>query len=191
MKTRVINESGFKEALFALGLSFGKTSEMEIRDFVPGNPVYDRMLKVAANLCTKDGGHNSFLELIYVWVEVDAPRYWHSERDRYRLSTQYSESTMHTLNKRLLTQADFERHIDERILEVINEKIAAKADIETLKEHLPEGFLQRRVIVMNYKCLRNILLQRDGHRLRQWKEFADAVYGQLATPQYLGIVNAN
>jgi hypothetical protein len=94
---------------------------------------------------------------------------------------------MHTLKKRELTQEDFERPIDERMLAVINEKIAEGSDIETLKEHLPEGFLQKRVIVMNYKCLRNILLQREGHRLRQWKEFADVVFSQLEHPEYLGI----
>ena len=187
MKIRVIKESGFDEALFALGLSFGKTSEMEFVDFKEGHPVYDRLLKVADNLCTKDGGHNSFLELIQVWIDVDVPRYWHSERDRYRLSTQYSESTMHTLKKRVLTQDDFERPIDLRSLEAVNDKIREGADIETLKEHLPEGFLQRRILCMNYKCLRNILLQREGHRLRQWKQLADAVSEQLKYYNYLGI----
>lgn len=187
MKTKVLKEEGFKEALFALGLSFGKTSDIEFEDFNEESEVYKRMLQVAKNLSGKDGGHNSFLELINVWVEVDAPRYWHSERDRYRLSTQYSESTMHTLKKRELTQEDFERPIDERMLEVINEKIREKADIETLKEHLPEGFLQRRVIVMNYKCLRNILLQREGHRLPQWKQFADAILSNLKYKDYLSV----
>lgn len=187
MQVKVRKEEGFKEALFALGLSFGKTSDIAFEDFKEGNQTYERMLKVAKNLSGKDGGHNSFLELINVWVDVDAPRYWHSERDRYRLSTQYSESTMHTLSKRELIQSDFERPIDERVLSVINEKIRAKCDIETLKEHLPEGFLQRRMIVMNYKCLRNILLQREGHRLRQWKDFADCVLNQLKYKEYLGL----
>ena len=49
---------------------------------------------------------------------------------------------------------------------------AAKVgDLVGVKKRLPEGFLQTRMWCMNYKTLRNIILQRRTHRLPHWKEF--------------------
>lgn len=189
MKIQVTNETGYNESLFALGLSYGITSELTLQEFCePDSKEFTKMVKVAKNLAPKDWGHNSFLEMMYVWVDIDAPRYFWSEMDRYRVGkTQFSESTMHTLSKRQLTQKDFERPIDFKSLEVINDLIASKASVETLKEHLPEGFLQRRVVSMCYKTIRNILIQREGHRLPQWAKFREHILTQLKYPELLGI----
>lgn len=189
MRVKVLKEVGYEEALFALGLSYGLTSEITFDEFCdPDQPaLFNKMAKVAKNLSSKDWGHNSFMEIMQVWFDVDAPRYWHSERDRYRMSTQFSESTIHTLRKRPLTQRDFENPIEPRSLAVINELIEAGEDVETLKDHLPEGFLQRRVIMMSYKTLRNVLIQREGHRLPQWEVFRVRVLEQLRHPELLGL----
>lgn len=187
MQVKVLKESGFEESLFAPGFSFGITGEMTFEEFLENTEVFNRMHKVAKNLAGKGNGHDSFMELIEVWLDVDAPRYWHSERDRYRMSEQFSESTMHTVQKRKLNQDDFEDYIPRVFLETINYAIEEKLPLLTIKNMLPEGFLQRRIIKMNYKTLRNVLVQREGHRLPQWQIFNDAVMGQLKHPELLGL----
>lgn len=190
MRVQVIKESGLYESLFALGLSFGLTSELTFDEFMEDETLRAKLLKVATNLAPKGKGHNSFMKQIIAYVDIDAPRYIWSELDTYKIGTAgQSESTMHTLSKRTLTQQDFERPISSDSLKVINDLILAKADIETLKEHLPEGFKQRRVIMMSYMTLRNIIMQRDGHRLKQWKVFNEAILSQLEHPELLGLKN--
>ena len=86
MKVEVVNESGYTEALLGLSLSH--------------NQPIENMADVALKLASKDGGHNKFLESIYIWLDITAPRFWWQEADTYRLSTKQSESTMHTMTNR-------------------------------------------------------------------------------------------
>ena len=121
-------------------------------------------------------GRAKFLESIVMWIDINAPRYWWSEFDTYRVGTsKQSESTMHTLKKELLTHDNFEEPIDESYLTHLNELIAFGADIGKLKNALPEGFLQRRIVCTNYKVLRNMIKQREQHRLKQWRYFCNII----------------
>ena len=172
MKITILKEYGHNEALLGLGLSYGITSDVElsaIDNF--------RLADVALRLAPKDGGHNKFLESIQVWLDVTAPRYWWQEADTYRLSSKQSASTMHTIGKRYLEQSDFAMPIDDTYLMKINELVAQYGSTKTiesliqLKNMLPEGFLQRRIWNVNYKVLRNIIQQRQNHRLPEWREF--------------------
>lgn len=153
----IITEAGYEQAILGLSLSYGISC--------------DRAKIVALELANKDGGHNKFLESIYLWFDIKAPRFWWQEADTYRLSTKQSESTMHTLIKNGVTQADFEYSIANNTIERLNNMIKRKEPLEKIKNELPEGFLQRRIWVMNYKTLRNIIQQRETHRLPQWKQF--------------------
>ena len=38
---------------------------------------------------------------------------------------------------------------------------------------LPESYLQKRTVCMSYAALRNIVKQREGHKLIEWKQFID------------------
>ena len=69
-----------------------------------------------------------------------------------------------------LTQNDFEEPIRIDVLEILNAMIRRK-DFNQVKLHLPESFLQRRIIVTNYKTLIHIIKQRKNHRLKVWTEF--------------------
>ena len=163
MKLRILKEAGYDEAILGLSLSKGASIE--------------RARNVAVSLASKDGGHNKFLESVFVWLDIRAPRYWWQEADTYRLGTKQSESTMHTIQKQFLDQNDFEGEIPDEILAHLNSLVIQYRerrsinDLTKLKNDLPEGFLQRRIWVVDYKCLRNILLQRTTHRLTQWKVF--------------------
>jgi hypothetical protein len=166
----VINEAGYDEAMLGLSLSYGSSKI--------------RSEQIAPNLAHKDGGHNKFLESIYVWLKVDAPRYWWQEADTYRMSSKQSESTMHTISKRPLGQCDFVAPIPEDLLRYLNTLIEAN-DFTTLKRLLPESYMQLRIWCLSYKTLKNIINQRKNHRLVEWKIFVKSVLKEVNNPEFL------
>ncbi len=184
MSVKKIQEAGYKPAL--VGLAHNKKQSPE------------KMSIVAEKLADKDGGHNKFLESLVVWLDVRAPRYFWQEADTFRLSTKQSESTMHTLTGELLTidisdgksvarflQENFET--DSCSTETLRwiYDAANTGDLVAVKKRLPEGFLQARMWCMNYKTLRNIILQRRTHRLPHWKEFIRQTLEQVEHPELL------
>jgi hypothetical protein len=170
LKVQVIEEEGYLSAAYGLSLSYNSTIE--------------RAKEIMPKLALQDGGHNKFTESIIVWIVVDAPRYFWSQGDTYRISSKQSESTMHTILKRPLTQEDFEEPIYETTLEGLNADIENK-DFDSVKNNLPEGFLQRRVWCLSYKTLRNICHQRQTHKLKQWQYFIKEVKSQVQYPEFL------
>ena len=175
MKVKVLKEAGFDEAL--LGLSLSYNSE-------PSKRVLDK-------LAWKGGGESKALESICVWIDLTAPRYFHQQVDTYRVGiTKQSESTMHTLMRGELTNEDFEGGIQETILAWINQAICNN-DFDWAKRHLPESFLQRRVICTNYKTLQNMCMQRKSHRLPEWQLFISSLQEQLAHPYYVVKADGN
>ena len=184
MKVQIIKESGYDEALFGTGLSFGLTSDFqnvcEFKKTKVVNGTYSRMQNVCQKLAPKDGGHNKFLEMITVWLDIDAPRFYWSEFDTYRCGiTKLSESTIHTVTKRHLTVDDFEAGvIDLDYLAKINSVIDT-GSMYLVKQMLPESFLQRRIVCTNYKTLKNMYFQRRNHRLPEWHIFCDALRDNL------------
>ena len=176
MIVRVLHECGYEQAMLGLSLSFDK-------------PVGD-MPKVAEKMYCKEGGHNKFLESIVVWLDVTAPRYWWQQMDTYRTGvTKQSESTMHTMMKRELTQDDFQLPLHTGILTWINMLIRQK-QFDKLKATLPEGFLQRRILCTNYQTLRRIIKQRRDHRLKEWQYFIEEIMDQLHHQEFLTDVRA-
>jgi hypothetical protein len=174
LTVKVLHEAGYEQALFGLSLSYNSEPEK----------MKSTALKLAHRVQGDNwpGGENKFLEAIFLWLDVDAPRFWWQEADTYRLSTKQSESSMHTILKRCLTQEDFVEPIEPTWLNFINRMIEAK-DFRWLKRHLPESFLQRRVWVMSYKTLQNIWYQRRNHKLPEWHYFLDQLLPQLQHPE--------
>lgn len=194
MQTRIISGPEFvAEALFGIGLSFGLTSGIKSVAKFKGAPEYSRLMKVARGLAHKQGGHNKFLETIMFTLDIDAPRYWWSQFDTYRVGiSKQSESTMHTIMAREITDDDFEDGMFEHITEELNAirsdylKAEAEGDEEAktrcfmdMKAALPEAFLQRRIVVVNLKTLQNMYMQRKNHRLPQWHKFFEDIGAQL------------
>lgn len=171
MKVIVLREAGWKEAMFGLSLSYKQPIE--------------KMPEVARKLLPKGGSHIKFLESVAVWLDVTAPRYWWQQFDTYRVGmTKQSESTMHTLMNRPLSQQDFEIKIPDTVLNALNELIEA-GDFRKSKAVLPESFLQRREVCTNYRELRHIIGQRYDHRLPEWQFFVGEVLEQVERPFFL------
>jgi hypothetical protein len=168
---RKLEEAGYHSAMFGLALN--------------KNQDPTKMHQIAEILSDKDKGHNKFLESIYVWLGVKAPRYWWSEADTYRLSSKQSQSTIHTLMKAPLVYNDFEDNdIEPDYLEMLNRKIDDN-DFLGLKKRLPEGFMQGREWCLSKKTLRNIIVQRDSHKLPHWSSFIEQVISQVNYPEFL------
>ena len=178
MEVELIEEAGYRSALRGLSLNKKQTKDMA---------------SIARRLAHFDGGHNKFLEMMYIWIEVKGARYFWAEADTYRMSVKSSESTMHTLIKELenndLTDECFEQgSVDEAYLNLIKQKLNIKDETEKLvgvKQILPEGFLQKRVWCMNYKTLRNITQQRHNHRLPHWQSFIKQILSQIEHPEFI------
>lgn len=185
MQVTILKEEGYDLALRGMAYSFRDRAE-DMQEW--WSDKYERAVKRAPLLAPMDGGHNKFLRQICLWVDIEAPRAWWSEFDTYKVGTvAQSESTMHTLAKRMPEPSDFEEGTDE---EVINRFQSvwrhAKGDVTTLKMNLPEGFLQRRLVTMNYANVKNIVEQREKHRLKLWPKFIDSLVEQLEHPELVG-----
>jgi hypothetical protein len=184
MRVSVLREAGYDEALLGMSLSYYDHA-------VPLEEWWNdekraRAERRAASLAHKHGGHNKLLEHIQLWIYVQASRAFWSEADTYRAGiSKQSASTMHTLSKRPTTETDYEVGTSRGVIDAFNQVLSSNPDVTRLKMNLPEGWLQERIICLNYKCLQNIIAQRDGHRLKQWNFFIDSVLEQVQHPEFL------
>lgn len=200
MKTSIISGPIFvDDALFGIGLSYGLTSDMFCDAAFRKSPTYKQLVTVSKKLAHMQGGHNKFLETITLTLDVKAPRYWWQEFDTYRVGvTKQSESTIHTIMARELTDDDFEGGTFAHFLEELNaireDYIATEDDEEKqaafddMKSALPEGYLQRRVVCLNLKTLQNIYRQRKNHKLPQWHMFFKDIANDLRESPYAELV---
>ena len=171
MNVHILEEHGYSSALLGLCLSYNQDPK--------------RMPAVAGKLRFKGDGHNKFLESIAAWMDIDAPRYFWQQFDTYRIGvTKQSESTMHTMTARPLVQEDFEHPIPEAHLCHLN-RLIAEEQWQTVKRDLPESFLQRRIVCLNYMILQRMIRQRKSHRLAEWRIFIDEVLRQAEHPDLL------
>lgn len=179
---RVLNESGWYESLYGLSLSFDIA---DIRCIIGDIPLlkqqkFFKMQKVAETLAFKQGGHNKFLESIQVWLLIRGSISFWKQFDTYRAGiTKQSESTMHTLKKRALNENDFTK--ETFCIPSINNNMS----IDEMRDSLPSGFLESRVVCTNYKTLQNIIHQRQGHKSKKWDIFINMLLQQVEHPEYL------
>ena len=99
-------------------------------------------------------------------------------------TTWCGNSTMHTILSRDLTQDDFLLPILDSYLIHLN-KLIRERNFEQIKNDLPEGFLQRRIVCTNYMTLQRIIRQRRAHKFSEWQVFCNAVIEQCEYPEFL------
>ena len=120
------------------------------------------------------------------------------EAERYRfLEFVSSQSTMHKITQFNLRE-QYNEYVDPRIIDIMEEKVEeynkllayfndnklqmSTEDISQTVEILqrkyleilysnPAGFELTARMTTNYRCLKNIYLQRKNHRLPEWREF--------------------
>jgi hypothetical protein len=109
-------------------------------------------LRLLQNLIKNGDEHAKVVRGIIVSCSITAPRYWWQEMDTYKIGTERlaSESTMHCEAKGLSGE-----------------------ELQRVKSELKEGHEQERIQWFSYQTLRRIEIQRNPHRLPEWKQFRD------------------
>ena len=189
MEIHLMRMEGLQEALFGIGLSYGVTSGIADASLVPEEKL-ERLKEIASKLCKAGAGEDKFLRQVVCWWDVRAPRYWWAEADTFKVGTvAQSESTMHTIIRHPLTNADFEAPVPYAVRNSLDRMWREYRDTNDpklffeLKNALPEGFLQRRIWTLNLANMKNIHRQRRNHRLPQWHAVCGAF--RDATPEFL------
>ena len=187
MRVRLMKEFGYEEALFGIGLSYGLVSGYATPEEAMRHDEWSRLCKLAPQLALYgSGGHDKFLRQICVILDITAPMYWWKQMDTYKVSTvAQSESTMHTLLKKPITKDCFEfARVPDFYVDFL-EDLRKHKDFSALNACLPQSWLQRRIWTGNYAILKNIFLQRENHKLPEWKFFLDAIFPALGHPELL------
>ena len=146
-------------------------------------------LELMQKLIKAGSEHRKFMRQILVSVDITAPLYWWKEADTYKVGTvSNSTSTMHKLASTPITMDCFE--MDDYVeldngfctdmwnsliewLEGLRQKYNETKDKRYWKELirlLPESWLQKRTVTMNYENLLGICSkgQRRFHKLTEW-----------------------
>lgn len=152
----------------------------------------EKDLKRAANLSkaasSGNGAHNQFMTGIRVSFDLTCSNKMWVEAERYRfLEFVSSQSTIHRIAKFDLYK-QYNKYVDPRIVDIMVQKVAyynnlvarrdagedvmeniEKAYLEILYSN-PAGFELTARITTNYRCLKNIYIQRKEHLLPEWQE---------------------
>lgn len=190
MYVTLMEVHGLDAALYGLGLSHGLTSNMtfiEFQTLTSNMPLRTRLLRRAEKLAGLGGGHDKFLRAVTATLRIRAPLYWWKQFDTYKVGTvTQSESTMHSLMKGPLTRDMFARagHLPASWFFTL-ETFRKSGDFASLNACLPQSFLQTRVVTANYAALGNMLRQRRGHKLDEWREFCTYLQEWLPYPELL------
>lgn len=132
--------------------------------------------------------HRKYLRQIFVSMDITAPLYWWKEFDTYKIGTVANScSTMHSIHKKPFELDDFSHeHLSNNSVKVLNHVIKCMNDyreefIKDKDKHnwwqliqlLPSSYNQRRTVTMNYENVINIIHQRSGHKLDEWRDFVE------------------
>ena len=137
------------------------------------------------------------------------------EAERYRfLEFVSSQSTMHRITKFDLRE-QYNEYVDSRIIDIMEEKVeeynklveardnlnknASTVMVQDLNDAItkyyleilysnPAGFNLTARMTTNYRCLKNIYIQRKNHRLPEWREFCKWIE---TLPYFEELINTN
>ena len=200
------SDSGFavdtvteEDCIFA---EMGGCKECGNFDFCRHYQIGENDMKLCKKLIKGGSEHRKFMRMIHVQAEVRAPRYWWAEMDKYKWVEANSSSTMHLITKRELTLDDFDEvnngvreELVSHIIPCINKWIEeykhtsdrdyANDILRSIKQLLPESYMQLRLIDTDYECLLNIYHQRKNHRLSEWHDFCSWIESLLYMKEFL------
>lgn len=194
MKIENVNIYDLEESLIASGYPMRTSAEMR----KPDEKDWKRGIKLT-EASDHNPAHAQFLTGIRVNFDLTCSNKMWVEAERYRfLEFVSSQSTMHRITKFDLCE-QYNEYVDPRIINIMLEKVKEynklaeeKASLphhdhyedEVLRYHNlmtnlyleilysnPAGFELTARMTTNYRCLRNIYLQRHDHRLPEWREF--------------------
>ena len=163
------------------GLDNGSYKELDAYEIGPEDM---RICKtcIKADSAKKAAGepNSKFLQMIEVWVCVEAPLCFWKEADTYRHAVKSSTSTMHRINKYIIDETCFEpKPTNGKISSFINVQKLEEARQKFNETHdkdvwydliygVGDSWLQTRMWHFNYSTLRNICQWRLHHKQNTW-----------------------
>ena len=187
MKIETLSVDGIEQALYCMRhpmLSYNKADSHEENGILV---VGENDMDLSKRLQKAGPEHRKHLRFIVVRADVKMPRYFYQQLDTYRAGVEkYSTSTMHKITARPFEEDDFEIDSDEwrkQLTDFMNERYKQWQEAEDEEERkmrwrdiiqcLPQSYLQLRTYMFSYEALRNIIKQRTGHKLTEWRYFID------------------
>lgn len=139
---------------------------------------------LALRLIKAGPDHGKFMRQLGVVVDITAPAYFWREFDTYGFTTSNSTSQMHVLGKHefsadMFSWEDMPRAYIDVVLQTLNGLrdewiIAGKRKgpdavfWRAMLQSIPDSWLYRRCVSLNYQVLRNMYHARKNHRLSEW-----------------------
>lgn len=148
-------------------------------------------LELMQKLILAGSEHRKFMRQIFVSVDITAPLYWWKEFDTYKVGTvSNSCSTMHKLASTEITENCFEKSDFYNIIENNENLLTRWIDLVEYLEYLrrifnktkdkrywkelirllPESWLQKRTVTLNYENIFSMVNQRQNHKLSEWND---------------------
>ena len=193
MKVENVKVYDLEESIIASGYPMRTTAEMrelEEKDI-------KRCINLSKACNTGNGAHGQFLTGIRVAFDLTCTNKMWVEAERYRfLEFVSSQSTMHRITKFDL-ENQYNEYVDPRVVDIMKDKVAEYNRLQEIisasddehdkaifsdmikKKYLeilytnPAGFELTARMTTNYRCLKNIYIQRKDHRLPEWREFCE------------------
>lgn len=156
--------------------------------------------KLMMNLAKGGSSHAKYRRMMIVYLTINAPRYWWTEFDTYKVGTVANScSTMHKIHAKEITVDDFstENMYPDALstlkdtIHVLNEYRAkflvtkSKIDWWQMIQLLPGSYNQKRTVMLNYEVLVSMYHDRRNHKLNEWHTFCDWIenlpYSELIT----------
>lgn len=189
-----IQVSGLAESIYRSGYSMmaeapsQETFRKEVLNIIDSIQLYkltkhssNRHIKRAIALAKKGGGEDQFLTGIRVSFDLSFTIKAWVEAERYKfLDFVTSQSTIHRINKMDIRSCCVEE-VDPRIIDILQEKIDTYNNDKTRENFLkiayniPTGLILTAGMDTNYRCLKNMCAQRDGHMIEDWRLFCEEV----------------
>ena len=212
MKVENVRIYDLEESLIASGYPM-RTMATQDRDLDEKDIKRGHNLSKACD--TGNGAHGQFMTGIRVSFDLTFTNKAWVEAERYRfLEFVSSQSTMHRITKFNLRE-QYNNYVDPRIIEIMEEKVKEYNELQEvlngdkynltteqmtlIKYQLedlylkilysnPAGFNITARMTTNYRCLKNIYIQRKNHRLPEWREFCKWIE---TLPYFEELINTN
>lgn len=178
-----ISTFGFETAM--RGMRNAKNS-WHLNDTV-GDVIGPNDLKLLLQLTTTGKSHRKALRMMHIQMDVTAPLYWWKDYDTYKVSTVANScSTMHKIHDRDLTMDDFSidqldmhgRNLLSITIDTLNQyrRIFIDSGMKnrsawySMIQLLPNSYMQKRTLDINYEVALAISLDRHSHKLEEFRE---------------------
>lgn len=213
MKVENVRIYDLEESLIASGYPM-RTMATQDRDLDEKDIKRGHNLSKACD--TGNGAHGQFMTGIRVSFDLTFTNKAWVEAERYRfLEFVSSQSTMHRITKFNLRE-QYNEYVDPRIIDIMEEKVEEYNELikdrENIKDRIhsdeeirrinellyqkylgilysnPAGFNLTARMTTNYRCLKNIYIQRKNHRLPEWREFCKWIE---TLPYFEELINTN